>query len=70
MGHGGGQVLNVLGFYSAVPSLNTAEAQVQFFVQFGFEKNENKQKEAGDCPFLKKLPNDESRFPTKNVLKH
>ena len=46
MGSGGGQVVSVLAFYSDDPSSNPAEAY-SFCVKFVFEKNENKQKEAG-----------------------
>ena len=46
MGRGGGQVVSVLSFYSDDPSSNPAEAYI-FTVKFVFEKNENKQKEAG-----------------------
>ena len=48
----GGQVVSGLAFYSDDPSLNPAEAY-SFSVKFVFEKNENKQKEAGIDPFLK-----------------
>ena len=53
LGRGGGQEVSVLTFYSDDPSLNPAEAYC-FSVQFVFEMNENKQKEAGVGPFLKK----------------
>ena len=52
-GRGGGQVVSVLAFYSDDPSSNPAEAS-SFSVKFVFGKNENKQKEAGLGPFLKK----------------
>ena len=45
-GRGGGQVVNVLAFYSNNPSLNLTDAYI-FSVKFVFKKNENKQKEAG-----------------------
>ena len=50
---GGGQVVSMLAFYSNDPSSNPADAY-SFSVKFVFEKNENKQKEAGVGPFLKK----------------
>ena len=50
-GRGGGQVVNVLAFYSDTPSLNLAEA-FSFSVNFVFESNGNKQKEAGVGPFF------------------
>ena len=50
MGRGGGQVVSVLSFYSDDPSSNPAEAYI-FTAKFVFEKNENKQKEAGVGPF-------------------
>ena len=53
MGRGGGQVVSALAFYSDDPSSNPADAY-RFSVQIVFEKNENKQKEAGVGPFLKK----------------
>ena len=49
---GGGQVVSMLAFYSDDPSLNSAEAYSFFYLKFVFEKNENKQKEAGGCPFF------------------
>ena len=52
LGRGGGQVVRVLAFYSDDLSLNPAEAYT-FSVKFVFEKNENKQKEAGVGPFKK-----------------
>ena len=53
LGRGGGQVVSVLAFHSDDPSLIPAEAY-SFSVKFVFEKNENKQKEAGVGPFLNK----------------
>ena len=53
MGRGGGQVVSMLAFYSNDPSSNPADAYC-FSVKFVFEKNENKQKEAGVGP-LKKI---------------
>ena len=50
---GGGQVVSMLAFNSDNPSLNPAEAY-SFSVKFVFEKNENRQKEAGLAHFLKK----------------
>ena len=47
MGRGGGQVVSVLAFYSDDPSSNPAEA-----CEIVFEKNRNKQKEAGVGPFF------------------
>ena len=52
MGRCGGQVVRVLAFYSDNPSSNPAEAYSFLSVKFVFEKKENKQKEAGDGPFL------------------
>ena len=49
LGRGGGQVVIVLAFYSDDPSSNPAEAY-SFFCKIVFEKNENKQKEAGVGP--------------------
>ena len=46
-GRGGGQVVSVLAFYSDDPSSNPAEA-----CEIVFEKNRNKQKEAGVGPFF------------------
>ena len=46
-------VVSMLAFYSYNPSSNRAEAY-SFFCNILFENNENKQKEAGNCPFLKK----------------
>ena len=43
----GGQVVSVFSFYSDDQSLNPAEAYSLFSVKFVFEKNENKQREAG-----------------------
>ena len=55
MGRGGGQVVRVLAFHSDDPSSNPAEAY-SFFFKIVFEKNENKQKEAGVGPiFFKKI---------------
>ena len=51
MGHGGGQVVSVLAFYSADPSSNPTEA-CSFSVKFVFEKTEDKQKRGRSCPFL------------------
>ena len=51
MGRGGGQMVSMLAFYSDDSSLNPA-------VKFVFEKNKNRQKEAGVGPFfLKKISN-------------
>ena len=47
---GGGQVVSVIAFYSDDPGSTPAVLSVKFV----FEKNENKQKEAGVGPFLKK----------------
>ena len=49
---GVGQVVSMLAFYSNNPSSNPADAY-SFSVKFVFEKNENKQNEAGVGPFLK-----------------
>ena len=46
-------MVSVLAFYSDDPSSNPAEAY-NFSVNFVFEKNQNKQKEAGVGHFLKK----------------
>ena len=46
MGRGGGQVVSMLAFYSDKLSSNLAKA-LCFFYNIVFEKNENKQKEAG-----------------------
>ena len=46
-------MVSVLAFYSDDPSSNPADAY-SFSVQILFEKNENKQKEAGVGPFLKR----------------
>ena len=43
-------MVSVLAFYSDIPSLNSADIY-SFSVKFVFEKNENKQKEAGVGPF-------------------
>ena len=53
MGCGDGQVVSELAFYSDDLSSNPAEAY-SFAVKFVFEKNENKQKEAGVGQFKKK----------------
>ena len=53
-GHGCGQVVSVLAFYSDDPSSNPAEAY-SFSVNFVFEKNQNKQKEGGVGHFFKKI---------------
>ena len=45
-------MVSVLAFYCDNPSLNPAVAY-SFFVKFGFEKNENKQKDSGVGPFKK-----------------
>ena len=45
-------MVSVVAFYSDDPSLNPAEAY-SFSVKFVFEKNENKQKEAGNGPTKK-----------------
>ena len=47
-------MVSVFAFYSYDPSSNPVEAY-SFSVQFEFEKNENKQKEAVVCPFKKTL---------------
>ena len=49
---GVGQVVSMLAFYSNNPSSNPADAY-SFSVKFVFEKNENKQNEAGVGPFKK-----------------
>ena len=49
-GRGGGQVASLLAFYSDDHSWS-----IHFSVKFVFEMNENKQKEAGDGPFFKKM---------------
>ena len=46
----GRQVVNVLALYSDDPSSNPTEVY-SFAVKFVFEKNKNKQKEAGIGPF-------------------
>ena len=46
-------MVSEVAFYSDDPSSNLAEAK-SFSVIFVFEKNGNKQKEAGDGPFFKK----------------
>ena len=45
-------MVSVLAFFCDNPSLNPAVAY-SFFVKFVFEKNENKQKDAGVGPFKK-----------------
>ena len=50
LGSGGGQVVSFLAFYSDDPSSNPADAY-SFSIKFLFEKNANKQKEAGVGPF-------------------
>ena len=45
----------MLALHSGNPSLNPADAY-SFSVKFVFEKNENKQKEAGICLFIIKFP--------------
>ena len=47
---GGGQVVSVLAFHSDDPSSNPTEVYSFEFCEL-FEKNENKQKEAGDGTF-------------------
>ena len=47
---------SVLTFYSDDTSSDPAEVYI-FSVKFVFEKNKNKQKEAGVGPFLKKVTN-------------
>ena len=49
-GSSGGQVVSVLALYSDDPSSNPAEASVNY----NFEKNENKEKEAGVDPLKNK----------------
>ena len=51
MGRGNGQVVSVCAFYSDDPSSNPSEAY-SFFCKIVFEKNENKQKEAGIITFF------------------
>ena len=48
---GGGQIVSVLAFYYNDPSSNPADAY-SFSVKSVFDKNENKQKEAGVGPFF------------------
>ena len=48
----GQEVVSLLAFNSDGPSSNPADVY-SFSVKFVFEKNENKQKEAGIDPFLK-----------------
>ena len=52
VGRGGRQVVSMLAFYSIDLRLNPTEAY-SFSVKFVFEKNENKQKEAGIGQFKK-----------------
>ena len=52
MGRGGAQVVSMFAFYSNNPSSNPTEAE-SFFCKFVFEKNRNKQKDAGVGPFKK-----------------
>ena len=52
VGRGGGQVVRLLAFYSDDQSSNPSNA-FSFSVEFVFEKNENKPKEAGVGPFKK-----------------
>ena len=50
-GNGGnGLVVSLLTLYSDDASLNPAEVYI-FYVKMLFEMNQNKQKEAGICPF-------------------
>ena len=67
MGRGCGQVVTVLAFYSNNPSLNLTDAYI-FSVKFVFEKNENKQKEAGVGPFSKKVTSLSSMEPSLAAL--
>ena len=53
MCRGGGQVDSMLAFYSDNPSQIPLEPTI-FFYKIVFVKNNNKQKEAGAGPFLKK----------------
>ena len=50
-GRGGGQVVSMLSFYSDVQCSNPADIY-SFSVKFVFEKNKNKQKEAGVGSFF------------------
>ena len=52
LGRGGGQVVSVLALYSDDPSSNPADVY-SYSVKFVFEKNENKQKDAGVGPLFK-----------------
>ena len=61
LGRGGGQVVSMLAFYSDDPSLNLAVVY-SFSVKIVFEKNKNKQKEAGVGPF-KKIKITFGKFP-------
>ena len=54
MGRGGGQVVSEFAFLSDNPSSNPAAAY-SFYVKFVFEKNKNKQEEAGLAHFFKKV---------------
>ena len=54
LGRGGYQVISVLTFYSDDPSSNPAVIYSFYYVNC-LKKDENKQKEAGNGPFLKKL---------------
>ena len=47
-------MVSVLAFYSDYPSLNPADAYLQFFVKLVLEKHGNEQKEAGVGQFFKK----------------
>ena len=47
-------LVSQLGLHSDYPSSNPADANSFFLKKSMFEKNENKQKEAGIGPFLKK----------------
>ena len=53
MGGGGGQVVSVLAYYSDNPSSDPADVY-SFLLKFVFEKNKNKQKEAGVGPLFNK----------------
>ena len=61
MGRGGGQVVSEFAFLSDNPSSNPAAAY-SFYVKFVFEKNKNKQEEAGFGPFFKKSRYQQSVF--------
>ena len=45
-------MVSVLAFYSDYPSLNPADAYLQFFVKLVLEKHGNEQKEAGVGQFF------------------